>query len=286
MAGLARVGDLRRRSAESVRLRADRARRRPHGGANPRARGPAPGRAHMQVSVIAPPYEQWPLPWYLRTMPIVGYWTGPGIRWRCRRRSSSRPWSTRLRSMPRSAIATCRSSSASARGAPDALRRARVCGIASSRQQASAPALPRAGVAGTRCGTVATRAHRDAPRLALVVPCHNEAARLGPEAFLQFVSTHPGVHLVMVDDGSADGTGESSSAMRRRAPAAVTVAAALPAPRQGRGRARRHPRRARAARGAGRVLRRGPVDPARARSTTSWPFSACARTSSSSSAPA
>ncbi|HEV3485394.1 MAG TPA: hypothetical protein VG106_08305, partial [Vicinamibacterales bacterium] len=25
--------------------------------------------------VIAPPDEQWPLPWYLRTMPHVGYWT-------------------------------------------------------------------------------------------------------------------------------------------------------------------------------------------------------------------
>jgi uncharacterized protein (TIGR03663 family) len=32
----------------------------------------------MQVSVIAPPHEQWPLPWYLRTMPHVGYWSAPG----------------------------------------------------------------------------------------------------------------------------------------------------------------------------------------------------------------
>jgi len=32
-------------------------------------------KSNMQVSVIAQPYEQWPLPWYLRTMPIVGYWT-------------------------------------------------------------------------------------------------------------------------------------------------------------------------------------------------------------------
>ena len=31
----------------------------------------------MQVSVIASPHEQWPLPWYLRTMPNVGYWTVP-----------------------------------------------------------------------------------------------------------------------------------------------------------------------------------------------------------------
>jgi predicted membrane-bound mannosyltransferase len=29
----------------------------------------------MLVVVIAPPEEQWPLPWYLRTMTRVGYWT-------------------------------------------------------------------------------------------------------------------------------------------------------------------------------------------------------------------
>ncbi len=32
-------------------------------------------REHMPVTVIAPPDEQWPLPWYLRTMTRVGYWT-------------------------------------------------------------------------------------------------------------------------------------------------------------------------------------------------------------------
>ena len=37
-----------------------------------------PDGARMQVSVIAPASEQWPLPWYLRTMPNVGYWTAPG----------------------------------------------------------------------------------------------------------------------------------------------------------------------------------------------------------------
>ena len=37
-----------------------------------------PDGAGMQVSVIAPPDEQWPLPWYLRTMPNVGYWTAAG----------------------------------------------------------------------------------------------------------------------------------------------------------------------------------------------------------------
>jgi hypothetical protein len=29
----------------------------------------------MLVEVVAPPHEQWPLPWYLRTMSRVGYWT-------------------------------------------------------------------------------------------------------------------------------------------------------------------------------------------------------------------
>ena len=36
-----------------------------------------PDRERMLVAVIAPPHEQWPLPWYLRTMPHVGYWTEP-----------------------------------------------------------------------------------------------------------------------------------------------------------------------------------------------------------------
>lgn len=37
-----------------------------------------PDGLRMPVSVIAPPSEQWPLPWYLRAMPLVGYWTAPG----------------------------------------------------------------------------------------------------------------------------------------------------------------------------------------------------------------
>ena len=34
-----------------------------------------PDRAHMLVKVIAGPYQQWPLPWYLRRMSRVGYWS-------------------------------------------------------------------------------------------------------------------------------------------------------------------------------------------------------------------
>ena len=68
----------------------------------------------MLVTVIAPPDEQWPLPWYLRTMPRVGYWadarsvpdlTAPVI--------DRRRWTTRTRSTPPSAIAMSPSSSGS-----------------------------------------------------------------------------------------------------------------------------------------------------------------------------
>jgi len=34
-----------------------------------------PDRSAMLVKVVAGPYEQWPLPWYLRRMTRVGYWT-------------------------------------------------------------------------------------------------------------------------------------------------------------------------------------------------------------------
>jgi hypothetical protein len=34
-----------------------------------------PDRAGMLVKVIAGPYEQWPLPWYVRRMTQVGYWS-------------------------------------------------------------------------------------------------------------------------------------------------------------------------------------------------------------------
>ena len=55
------------------------------------------------------------------------------------------------------------------------------------------------------------------------MPCYNEAERLDPEAFLQFVATHPGVQLVLVDDGSQDATGEILERMRAAAPASVTL---------------------------------------------------------------
>lgn len=61
------------------------------------------------------------------------------------------------------------------------------------------------------------------PELALVVPCYNEAARLDVDAFVRFISTHPAVQLVMVDDGSVDATPDVVERIRAAAPAAVRV---------------------------------------------------------------
>ncbi len=59
--------------------------------------------------------------------------------------------------------------------------------------------------------------------LVLVVTCYNEAARLDPEAFVRFLTTHPAVQMVLVDDGSIDGTGEILDRIRGAAPASVTI---------------------------------------------------------------
>ena len=59
--------------------------------------------------------------------------------------------------------------------------------------------------------------------LALVVPCYNEASRLDADAFVRFLSGHPGVRFVMVDDGSVDGTSDVLERIRLAAPAAVTT---------------------------------------------------------------
>lgn len=59
--------------------------------------------------------------------------------------------------------------------------------------------------------------------LALVVPCHNEAVRLDPDAFLRFLAAHPAVRLVLVDDGSDDGTRAVIERIRAASPGSVTA---------------------------------------------------------------
>src|SRR5437868_14154596 len=45
------------------------------------------------------------------------------------------------------------------------------------------------------------------PSFAIIIPCYNEAKRLHKNAFVQFISIHPDVHIYFVNDGSTDGTG-------------------------------------------------------------------------------
>jgi len=49
-------------------------------------------------------------------------------------------------------------------------------------------------------------------RVALVIPCYNEAKRLNLEAYARFLETHPGVTFCFVNDGSTDATGERLAA--------------------------------------------------------------------------
>ncbi len=48
---------------------------------------------------------------------------------------------------------------------------------------------------------------RDLSKVGLVVPCYNEAHRLPVQEFVGFCEQFPGVYLLFVNDGSADGTG-------------------------------------------------------------------------------
>ncbi|MBP1636995.1 MAG: glycosyltransferase family 2 protein [Acidobacteria bacterium] len=54
-------------------------------------------------------------------------------------------------------------------------------------------------------------------RTRLVVPCYNEAARLRPGDFLDFLAARPDAALLFVDDGSTDGTGRILAELAARA---------------------------------------------------------------------
>lgn len=58
---------------------------------------------------------------------------------------------------------------------------------------------------------------------AIVIPCYNEAARLPVDRFLGFLSAHPDIAFLFVNDGSTDRTLERLDEIRRAAPAQVQV---------------------------------------------------------------
>lgn len=61
------------------------------------------------------------------------------------------------------------------------------------------------------------------PHLVLVVPCYNEAARLAVDEFEAFARARADVALVLVDDGSTDGTAAVLDLIRAGCPERVDV---------------------------------------------------------------
>ena len=57
------------------------------------------------------------------------------------------------------------------------------------------------------------------PSILIVVPCHNESARLRPDAFSDFMTDHPEAGFVFVNDGSADDTPKILRALAEKWPA-------------------------------------------------------------------
>ena len=58
------------------------------------------------------------------------------------------------------------------------------------------------------CRTGLTSVDANLPRIAVVVPCYNESARLAPEAWLEFLDSPEGAkaHFYFANDGSTDAT--------------------------------------------------------------------------------
>lgn len=61
------------------------------------------------------------------------------------------------------------------------------------------------------------------PTVALIVPCYNEASRLDADELVRLVRSRGLLDLVLVDDGSTDGTCASLDAVAARAPGRVRV---------------------------------------------------------------
>src|SRR6478736_9297932 len=57
----------------------------------------------------------------------------------------------------------------------------------------------------------------------IVVPCYNEGARLNQDALAGIVCPNGSVHLLFVNDGSKDDTGECLVQLRARAPTRIRI---------------------------------------------------------------
>jgi dolichyl-phosphate beta-glucosyltransferase len=73
-------------------------------------------------------------------------------------------------------------------------------------------------------------------RIALVIPCYNEAKRLNLDAYSLFLETHPGTTFCFVNDGSRDATGELLKTFQSAHPQQAIRIVELPA-NQGKGEA-------------------------------------------------
>jgi dolichyl-phosphate beta-glucosyltransferase len=57
----------------------------------------------------------------------------------------------------------------------------------------------------------------------IIIPCYNEAARLGSQTFLDFSQNHPDIHFLFVNDGSSDNTAEILNNLALAAPKAMST---------------------------------------------------------------
>lgn len=60
-------------------------------------------------------------------------------------------------------------------------------------------------------------------RTLIVIPCYNEAARLNPQAFLDFSRDNRHIHFLFVNDGSMDETGTRLNELTQASPETMSV---------------------------------------------------------------
>ena len=86
----------------------------------------------------------------------------------------------------------------------------------------STTGTPQASVSELRAAAQATADAAGPRRVAIVVPCYNEAGRLDVERFVRCLTDMP-VDFVFVDDGSTDGTRSVLEGVQARYPGRIVV---------------------------------------------------------------